>query len=86
MKSVKSEKSKSGKSGDNSGKGGKALFHKSGKGYGWWSASGAVSYLNSGLDYTPIGLERKSSTPVMQGTGWWVAIVTVVACAGTLLF
>ena len=86
VKSVKSEKSKSGKSGDNSGKGGKALFHKSGKGYGWWSASGAVSYLNSGLDYTPIGLERKSSTPVMQGTGWWVAIVTVVTCAGTLLF
>ncbi len=84
MKSVKSEKSKGGKSGDYSGKGGKALFHESNKGYGWWSASGAVSYLNSGLDYTPIGLERKSSAPVVLG--WWIAVVTVVTCAGSLLF
>jgi hypothetical protein len=82
-KSVKSEKSKGGKSG---GKSGKALFQESNKGFGWWSASGAVSYLNSGSDYTPIGLERKSSTSVMHGTGWWIAVVTVVTCAGSLLF
>ncbi len=82
-KSVKSAKSKGGKSG---GKSGKALFQKSNKGYGWWSASGAVSYLNSGSDYTPIGLERKSSASVMHGTGWWIAVVTVVTCAGSLLF
>jgi hypothetical protein len=78
-KSVKSPRGKSGKSGDSSGKSGKALFDESTKGTGWWSATGAVSYINSGSDYTPIGLQRMSSASVMHGVGWVVIMTAVLS-------
>ncbi|KAL3808359.1 hypothetical protein ACHAXA_003847 [Cyclostephanos tholiformis] len=79
----KSDKSGTVKSGK-SGKGGKALFQESSEGTGWWSASRTVSYLNSGSDYTPFGLERKSSASVMHGAGW-IVIATAVLFSSTFV-
>lgn len=79
----KSDKSGTVKSGK-SGKGGKALFQESSEGTGWWSASRTVSYLNSGSDYIPFGLERKSSASVMHGAGW-IVIATAVLFSSTFV-
>ncbi len=83
-KSAKSNRRKSGKA-DKSGKGGKTLFRNSSEGYDWWSSSAGVSYQNSGSDYTPIGLENKSSALDTYGLVSWTVMVSVVGCVGSLL-
>lgn len=83
-KSSKRSRGKSGKT-DKSGKGSKTLFHNSSKGYDWWSASAGVSYQNSGSEYSPIGLENKSSASGTYGLVSWTVMVTVVGCVGSLL-
>ncbi len=80
-KSVKSTKGKN----EKNGKGGKALFDKSSEGYGWWSASGEVSSQLLGLDYSPIGLEGKSSASCIDGLGSLTVIVTVAGFVCSLL-
>ena len=83
-KNTKRSRGKSRKT-DKSGKGSNTLFHDSSKVYDWWSASAGVSYQNLGSEYSPIGLENKSSAPGTYVLVSWTVMVIAVGFVGSLL-